>query len=197
MKTKIKHTLKNFKISGYLVLVLMLWGGFLSSANALNRWIMIHHTGSISLLDPPQIPIPKPYFQSDGTRAGNVAIKVAYSYDNCDALIRSIDSSPTNIQVDTVNGGCKWLRGGNPNHPVSFGFALWGLSCNDGWHAELNAAGNGLVCVAGPPPSESCPDGWSYHYYKKECIEPPPTPPEKILGGCSEGPSPYVAGDKK
>ena len=197
-----KRTLKNFKFSGYLVLILMLWGGCLSSANAINRWFMIHHTVSISLLDPPKIPVPKPYFQYDNS-ATHDAILVAYSYDNCEALILSIDPSPSNIQVNTISGGCSWLRGGNPNLKRSFGFHNWGISCNDGWHAELNAAGNDLVCVTGPPPSESCPDGWTYNYYKKECVEPPPPPPippessSKNLGSGPECPSPYVASDTK
>ena len=189
----IKHKRKNFKFSGYLVLILMLWGGLISAVSANNSWMMFH-AGSSTFPAPNYIfPAPKPYFQTDGTRATADAIRVAFSIDNCEASVLAVDPAATNIQVNAKALVCDWDYRGNPNTPVAMGWTVWGITCNDGWHGELDAAGTRLVCVGGPPPSESCPEGWSYHYYKKRCIEPPSNPPEKKLGGCSTGPSPFVA----
>lgn len=175
MKSNIQHTLKYFKFLVYLIPILMLWGGFFASAQAEWAWKAQHN-------------ISAPFYNSCQEAAQGptgypvvtlTTIELEASYDKS-----SYYATWATVEYDTVTyynrkqSGCIYF------HPP-------GNKCE-----EPNVMNLDSVCS--PPQPPDCPEGEEYNPDTQQCEAlPPPTPPEKNFGGCSEGPSPYVASETK
>ena len=193
------HSLKRLKLLAILGSVLILWAGFTLQAQAVTRYYVMMTGGHLTVA------------------GGWTSYSELIEYDGSDELWAAYNSlwnasGWEGHVLELRPGSCLFesIPGVIPGKP----YGKFYTGCTATLHyasphyrtktcstpteyADVYPGTSTIYCtdVAPNPPPPECPEGEEYNPDTQQCEASPlpPPPPEKNLGGCSEGPSPYVA----
>ena len=173
MKNDIKRMLKRFRLPVILVSALMLWAGFISTANAVKLYRV---------------------------EWGNYITQTNYMFDvttggyNTEAMSQHVCEDTTarlSAAYSLVTFTCI-----GPSAPTSHSFHFYSTDADGNDSSTLL---KNYTASQSPDDTDDCTTEAIFNPATGLCDPnytpppPPPPPPEKNLGGCSEGPSPYVS----